>query len=139
MCSINDKKSDFQKIISVVLTASNETTPQVATDLGAPETNGKRQIEKCSSEGTHADFTEICDSSSFVKIEEILPKVLRVEADLSALKSHVKWKLSDMNRKKESLTNNAFNGFHCQSCENLKENLSFFQKELLAKDEFIKS
>ena len=39
----------------------------------------------------------------------------------------------------ESLTNGISNGFHCQSCENLKENLSFLQKELLAKDEFIKS
>ena len=44
-----------------------------------------------------------------------------------------------MNRKMESLTNGISNGFHCQSCENLKENLSFLQKELLAKDEFIKS
>ena len=45
------------KIISGVLTASNETTPKVATDLGTPETNGKRQIEKCSSEGTQADIS----------------------------------------------------------------------------------
>ena len=44
-----------------------------------------------------------------------------------------------MNRKMELLTNGTSNGFHCQSCENLKENLSFLQKELLAKDEFIKS
>ena len=39
----------------------------------------------------------------------------------------------------ESLTNGVSNGFHYQSCENLKENLIFLQKELLAKDEFIKS
>ena len=39
----------------------------------------------------------------------------------------------------ELLTNGTSNSFHCQSCENLKENLSFLQKELLAKDEFIKS
>ena len=44
-----------------------------------------------------------------------------------------------MNRKMESLTNGISNDFHCQSCNNLKENLSFLQKELLAKDEFIKS
>ena len=44
-----------------------------------------------------------------------------------------------MTRKMESLTNCASNGFHCQSCENLKENLSFLQKELLEKNEFIKS
>ena len=39
----------------------------------------------------------------------------------------------------KSLTNGVSNGFHYQSCENLKENLIFLQKELLAKDEFIKS
>ena len=104
---------------------SNETIPEVATDLGTSEINEKRQIEKCSSEGSQTNF---------VKIEDILTKVLRVEADLSAL-----YQLSDMNRKMESLTNGTSNGFHCQSCENLKENLSFLQKELLAKDEFIKS
>ena len=60
-------------------------------------------------------------------------------ADLSVLKSHVKGELSDMNRKMESLTNGASNIFHCQSCGNLTENLSFLQKELLAKDEIIKS
>ena len=118
---------------------SNKTIPEVATDSGTPEINEKRQIEKCSSEGTQTDFPGICHSSSFVKIEEILPKVLRVEADLSALKSRVKCELSDMNRKMESLTDGISNGFHCQSCENLKQNLSFLQKGLLAKDVFIKS
>ena len=43
-----------------------------------------------------------------------------------------------MNRKMESLINGAANSFHCQSCENLKENVSLLQIELLAKDEFIK-
>ena len=38
-------------------TASTGTTSQVATDLGTPETNGKRQIEKCSSEETQADIS----------------------------------------------------------------------------------
>ena len=118
---------------------SNETIPEVPTDLGTPEINEKRQVEKCGSEGTQTDFPEICHSSSFVKIEEIIPNVLGVQADLSALKSHVKCKLSDMNRKMESLINGISNGFHCQSCENLKKKLSFLQKELLAKDEFIKS
>ena len=59
--------------------------------------------------------------------------------NFSALKSHVKCELLDMKRKMELLTNGISNGFHCQSCENLKENLSFLQRELLAKDEFIKS
>ena len=39
----------------------------------------------------------------------------------------------------ESLTNGTSNVFHCQSCEKLKENLSFLQKELLAKGEFTNS
>ena len=121
--------------------ASNETIPKIATELETPEINEKRQTktEKCNSEETHTDFPEICHSSSFVNIEEILPKVLRVEANFSALKSHVKCELSDMMRKMESLINGASNAFLCQSCENMKENLSFRQKELLAKDEFIKS
>ena len=101
-----------------------------ATDFGTPEINEKWQIEKCSSEGTQ---------TSFVEIEEMLPKILRVETDLSTLKSHLKSELSDMNRKMESLTNGTSNGFHCQSCENLKENLNFLQKYLSAKDEFVKS
>ena len=110
---------------------SNETIPEVPTDLGTPEINEKRQAGKCGREGTQTDFPEIFHSSSFVKIEEIIPKVL--------LKSHVRCKLSDMNRKMESLINSISNGFHCRSCENLKKKLSFLQKELLAKDEFIKS
>ena len=125
----------FMEIDSVL----NKTISEVAIDSGTPEINDKRQIEKCSSERTLTDFLGICHSSSFVEIEEILPKVLRVEADFMALKSHVKCELSDMNRKMESLTNGISNGFHCQSCENLKENLSFLQKELLAKDGFTKS
>ena len=48
---------------------SNKTIPEVATDWGTSETNEKRRIEKCSSEGTQTDFPEICHSSSFVKIE----------------------------------------------------------------------
>ena len=42
-------------------------------------------------------------------------------------------------RKLESLINDVSNGYFCQSCENTKENLSFFPKELLAKSVFIKS
>ena len=118
----------------------NETIPKIATDLGTSEINEKRQtiIKKSSSEKTQTDIPEICHSSSFVNTEEILQKVLRIEVYFSALKSHVKCELSDMNKKMESLINGASNGFHCQSCENLKENLSFLQKELSAKDEFIK-
>ena len=80
-----------------------------------------------------------CHISSFLNIEEILPKVLRVEADLSALKSHVKCKLSDVMKKMESVINGASDGFLCQAFENMKENLSFLQKERLPKEEFIKS
>ena len=96
---------------------SNETIPKISTEI-----NEKRQTktEKCSSGETQTDIPEICHSSSFVNIEEILQKVLRVETDLSALKSQVKCELSDMNRKMESMINGASNGFHCQSCENLK-------------------
>ena len=56
---------------------SNETIPEVPTDLGTPEINEKRQVEKCGSEGTQTDFPEICHSSSFVKIEEIISKVFK--------------------------------------------------------------
>ena len=54
--------------------ASYETIPKIATELETPEINEKRQtkIEKCNSEETHTDFPEICHSSSFVSIEEIL-------------------------------------------------------------------
>ena len=42
---------------------SNKTIPEVATDSGTPEINEKRQIEKCSSEGTQTDFPGNCHSS----------------------------------------------------------------------------
>ena len=50
--------------------------------------NEKRQtyIEKRNSEQTRTDFSGICHSSSSVNKEEILSKVLRVEADFSALR-----------------------------------------------------
>ena len=103
--------------------------------------NEKKQSEpeKRNPEETQTDFREICHSSSSINKEEILSKYLRIEADLSALKSHVKCELLDMMRKMESLINGASNGYLCQSCENMKENLSFLQKELLTKNEFIKS
>ena len=41
-------------------------------------------------------------------------------------------------RKMESLINRASNDFLCQSHKNMKENLSFLQKELLGKDGLIK-
>ena len=44
-----------------------------------------------------------------------------------------------MMRQMELLINDASNGFLEQSCENIKENLSFLQKEHLSKDKFIKS
>ena len=40
-------------------------------------------IEKRNTEETQTDFPEICHSFSSVNVEEILLKVLRVEADLS--------------------------------------------------------
>ena len=43
-----------------------------------------------------------------------------------------------MMRKIESLINGSFNRYLYQSCENMSENLSFLQKELLAKEDFIK-
>ena len=46
---------------------SNETIPEVAIDLGTPEINEKRQIEKCGSEVTQTDLPQICHSSSFSK------------------------------------------------------------------------
>ena len=52
-----------------------------------------------------------CHISSFLNIEEILPKVLRVEADLSALKSHVKCELSDVMKKMQSVINVLLMGF----------------------------
>ena len=52
-CSFIPPPPQFMEIDS----ASNGTTSQVATDLGTPETNGKRQIEKCSSEETQADIS----------------------------------------------------------------------------------
>ena len=81
--------------------ASNETIPKIATDLGTSKINEKRQTknEKYNSAETQTDFPEICHSSSFVNMEEILSKVLRVEADLLALKGHVKYELSGMMRK----------------------------------------
>ena len=60
-------------------------------------------------------------------------KFLRIEVDLSALKRHVKCELSGMIRKIELLINGASDSCLWKSCENIKENLSFLQKELLAK------
>ena len=57
------------------------------------------KIEKRNSEETQTDFPGICHGSSSVNKEEILSKFLRIEADLLALKSHVKYKLSHMMQK----------------------------------------
>ena len=64
---------------------SNDFIPKIATDLKTTEMNEYRQtiIEKRNTEETQTDFPEICHSFSFVNVEEILLKVLRVEADLS--------------------------------------------------------
>ena len=64
----------------------------------------KRQskMEKLNIEKTQIGFREISHRSSSINKEEILSKYLRI-ADLSALKSYVKCKLSNMMRKMESL------------------------------------
>ena len=51
----NHISPQFMEIVSV----SNKTIPEVATDSGTPEINEKRQTEKCSSEGTQTDFVKI--------------------------------------------------------------------------------
>ena len=72
-------------------------------------------------------------------------KVLRVEAELSAIKSHFRCELSTLNSKIESLTT-SLNGAlkklenHPRKCCSIvQDNLLFLQKELLSKDEIIKS
>ena len=88
---------------------SNETVPKIAPDLRTHEINEKRQskTEQSNSKETQTDFPEICYSSSSINKEEILSKYVRIEADHSALKNHVKCELSDMMRKMESLINGA--------------------------------
>ena len=69
------------------------------------EINEKRQrkTEQGNSKETQTDFPEICHSSSSINKEEILSKYVKIEADLSALKSHVKCELSNMMIKMESV------------------------------------
>ena len=106
---------------------SNETLPKIAPDLKTPAINEKRQskTKPCNSEEIKTNFKEICHNCSSINKEEIWSKYARIEADLSALKSHVKCKLSNMMRKMESLINGASNGYLHQSCENMKGHLSF--------------
>ena len=72
-------------------------------------------------------------------------KVSRVEAELSAIKSYFKWELSTSSSKIESLTT-SLNGAlkklenHPHKCCSIDEdNQLFLQKELLSKDDIIKS
>ena len=106
---------------------SNETIPKIAPDLKTPEIKEKRQskTKPRNSEEIKTNFPEICHNSSSINKEEMRSKYARIEADLSALKSHVKCKLSNMMRKMESLINGASNGYLHQSCENMKGHLSF--------------
>ena len=69
---------------------SNETVSKIATDLRTPEMDKKRQskTEQRNSKETQTDLPEICHSSSSINKGEILLKYVRIEADLSALKSH---------------------------------------------------
>ena len=73
---------------------SNKTISKILTNLRAPEMNEKRQtthfIEKCNSQKRSTNFPIVHHSSSYANTKDILSKVLRVVADLSALKSHVK-------------------------------------------------
>ena len=72
-------------------------------------------------------------------------KVLRVEAELSAIKSHFKCELSTLNSKIESLTTSLSGALkklenHPHKCCSIVEDkLLFLQKELLSKDDIIKS
>ena len=70
-------------------------------------------------------------------------KILRVEAELSAIKSHFRCELSTLNSKIESLTtslNGALNKLENRKCCSIVEdNLLFLQKELLSKDDIIQS
>ena len=104
--------------------------------MRTPEINETRQID---SKETQTDFPEVYLSSSSISKEEILPKYIRIGTDLWELNSHFNCKLLNMMRKIESLINSASNGYLCQSCENMKGNLSFLEKELSAKSKFIKS
>ena len=68
-------------------------------------------------------------------------KVLRVEAELSAIKSHFKCELSASNSKTEPLTS-SLNGalkklenHPLKCCSIVEDNLLFLQKELLSKDD----
>ena len=68
-------------------------------------------------------------------------KVLRVEAELSAIKSHFKCELSTSNSKTEPLTS-SLNGalkklenHPLKCCSIVEDNLLFLQKELLSKDD----
>ena len=70
---------------------------------------------------------------------------MRVEAELSAIKRHFKCELSTLNIKIEYITpsldgalKNLENQPH-KSCSIVEDNLLFLQKELLSKDDIIKS
>ena len=72
-------------------------------------------------------------------------KVLRVEAELSAIKSYFKCELSTLNIEIESITpsldgalKNLENQPH-KCCSIVEDNLLFLQKELLSKNNIIKS
>ena len=77
--------------------------------------------------------------------EQTQQKVFRVEAELSAIKSHFKCKLSTLNSKIESLTTSLSGALKKlenhphKCCSIVKDNLLFLQKELLSKDDIIKS
>ena len=81
----------------------------------------------------------------FVVKDQTQRKVLRVEAELSATKSHFKCELSTLNSKIKSLTTSLSGALKKlenhphKCCSIVKDNLLFLQKELLSKDDIIKS
>ena len=74
-----------------------------------------------------------------IKQKECTTKSVTSSGRSLGIKSHIRCELSYVNRKIESLIDGVSNGFPSKSCENMKGNLNFLQRELLAKDEFIKS
>ena len=71
----------------------------------------------------------------------LLQNKWKVEAQVTALKSYVKFGISSINNKIESLFEclNKISSNEKKTLEILQENISFLQKELTSKDEIIKA
>ena len=106
------------------------------------EVNSKYQLTS-ETQTPPSTFPEI-PHISVIK-DQTQQKVLRVEPELSAIKSHFKCELSTLNSKIESLTT-SLNGalrklenHPHKCCSIVEDNLLFLQKEVLSKDDIIKS